>query len=161
MMKPFHLISAYLETVVRYRIQRYIIYCADNTYYHVYIHIRFVDDVVKTIKQKLSGGNDSVSLSVNTPKILDIGNDVKSSWLRNQPHDTVLVFNGAITNTMADQTYIEQKLVVFCDGCKEEIKDDIYCCKTCFDYDLCKNCYPKLSKTHGDGNHEFVIENDA
>lgn len=71
----------------------------------------------------------------------------------------MLLFNGAVTDTMAVQACIEQKLVVFCDGCKEEIIGGIYCCRTCFDYDLCKDCYPKLSKTHGDGNHDFVIEN--
>ncbi len=109
------------------------------------------DDVVQSIKHQMNSSKTNLAI---LPK--EINTDQDTSWLKNQPPQTVLLFNGAITNTIADEAI--QKLVVFCDGCKREICGSIHCCKTCFDYDLCDDCFPSLSLAHADGSHEFGIE---
>ena len=79
------------------------------------------------------------------------------AWLQNQPKESVLLFPGAlVSNSQEPET--QQKIVVHCDECQNEIKGDIYCCQTCFDYDLCSACYQKASQIHADGKHEFVVE---
>eukprot|EP00804_Cyclotella_cryptica_P005653 CCRYP_000026-RC/>CCRYP_000026-RC protein AED:0.03 eAED:0.03 QI:890/1/1/1/1/0.66/3/1291/184 len=114
------------------------------------------DDIVLAIKRQITGSFGSNS-AIDAPKKVLSDND--PSWLKNQPMDSVLLFNGSITNTVTD-TSAFQKLVVFCDGCKSEIKGTIHCCKTCFDFDLCGDCFPSLSLSHEGGNHEFTIEKD-
>jgi hypothetical protein len=48
--------------------------------------------------------------------------------------------------------------IAHCDGCAERIVGTIQKCVVCFDYDLCQKCYPKLSKTHYNGEHAFTAE---
>jgi hypothetical protein len=42
-----------------------------------------------------------------------------------------------------------------CDHCAADIHDVIQTCRVCFDYDLCRECYPIASLTHFDGTHQF------
>ena len=84
-----------------------------------------------------------------------------TSWIKNQPLESVLLFDGAITHTPLDQCSEEKsysKMVVYCDGCKQQINSIIHCCQTCWDYDLCSQCFPELSRTHANGMHKFAIE---
>ena len=101
------------------------------------------------MKQQLSAGTTS-----ETIKNLVVNN---ASCLKNQSPKSVLLFNGAITNNTSEESSL-QKLLVYCDGCKQQIERIIYCCKTCFDFDLCSQCYPQLSQTHANGTHDFVLE---
>lgn len=48
--------------------------------------------------------------------------------------------------------------IAHCDGCSKRIVGTIQKCVECFDYDLCQRCYPKLSKTHHNGEHAFAAE---
>lgn len=48
--------------------------------------------------------------------------------------------------------------IAHCDGCQARIEGTIQKCVECFDYDLCKKCFPKLSKTHYGGKHNFAAE---
>ena len=48
--------------------------------------------------------------------------------------------------------------VAHCDGCTKRIVGTIMKCNQCFDYDLCQKCFPKLSKTHCNGEHMFAME---
>ena len=57
-----------------------------------------------------------------------------------------------------DGDELEYKEVAHCDGCKKEIKGVIHKCIECFDFDLCRKCYPKLSKEHHNGEHKFATE---
>jgi hypothetical protein len=45
-----------------------------------------------------------------------------------------------------------------CDNCAADIHDVIQTCRVCFDYDLCRDCYPVASLTHFDGTHQFQSE---
>ena len=87
------------------------------------------------------------------------------------PHDRVFLFPGAqissssssssIDDTNKCKKVVEEPLyreVVYCDGCSSRIMGIVQKCVSCFDYDLCQQCYPKLSKTHHDGKHHFVAE---
>lgn len=82
----------------------------------------------------------------------------EDSWLQNQPKETVLLFPGAVTTTTRQETEPQQRLVVHCDGCQNEIDGKIFSCKNCFDYDLCGVCYPSTSRIHANGQHEFAAE---
>ena len=48
--------------------------------------------------------------------------------------------------------------IAHCDGCSKRIEGTIQKCVECFDYDLCQRCFPKLSKTHYNGEHAFAAE---
>jgi len=73
------------------------------------------------------------------------------------PGERVFLFPGAISpdDDSSELTYRE---VAHCDGCAKEIKVKVHKCIQCFDYDLCRMCYPKLSKDHFDGKHKFAAE---
>lgn len=75
------------------------------------------------------------------------------------PPERVLLFPGALSSkddsSSGEVTYRE---IAHCDGCSKRIRGVIHKCVTCFDYDLCQKCFPKLSKTHFDGKHQFNIE---
>lgn len=92
------------------------------------------------------------------------------------PHDRVFLFPGAQTTTTSSslvtlaadnmnqcssKKVIEEPFyreVVYCDGCTQRIYGIIQKCVSCFDYDLCQQCYPILSKTHHEGKHHFIAE---
>ena len=86
------------------------------------------------------------------------------------PSDRVFLFEGAQPpqtlssastgssshiNTAGDISFRE---IAHCDGCTKRIEGTIQKCVVCFDYDLCQNCYPTLSKVHYDGKHHFAPE---
>jgi hypothetical protein len=117
------------------------------------------DNVVRVIKDQLMRSDISAS---TIDKLVRFADDKDTSWLKQQPHDTVLLFDGAVTNTVSDHSSIQKLIeVVYCDGCSKEIKCQIHCCQTCFDFDLCSQCFPTVSRVHADGNHKFVLENAA
>lgn len=44
--------------------------------------------------------------------------------------------------------------IIHCDGCNNKILASMKC-NQCFDYDLCYDCYPSISKKHFRGKHTF------
>lgn len=117
-----------------------------------------LDDVVQALGQKMKGRTDEMKsrspIDHNISGELVLTDDV---WLQNQPKETVLLFPGAEVS-QSKQTQIQHREVVHCDGCRLVIEGSIFCCKTCFDYDLCPTCYPTAMLLHADGKHEFRIE---
>jgi hypothetical protein len=84
--------------------------------------------------------------------------DETTTWSHNQPKESILLFRGAVVSN-SDEAHIRHAMVVHCDACRREIIEGrVYCCKTCFDYDLCGACYPSSSLMHADGKHEFAVE---
>ena len=113
-----------------------------------------LDVVVEALAQKMKG-NDVVISSTTGGAIGLVTSD--ETWLQNQPKESILLFRGAVVSN-SDEADIRQELVVHCDGCQNEIEGQVFCCKNCFDYDLCSSCYPSCSLLHAHGKHEFVVE---
>jgi len=119
------------------------------------------DDVVKALEQGMKPNNDDQTKSTEKNGIHRQGmkglvvND--EAWLKNQPKESVLLFPGASVS-ISHEPESHQTLVVHCDECQNQIEGSIFCCKTCFDYDLCSTCFPKASLTHANGKHEFLEE---
>lgn len=121
------------------------------------------DAVTQAIKNKLyntcigSGGFIEGRLVADD----DINNGL---WLKNQPRESILLFEGALLSAAKEKDEsthppLHTSIVVHCNNCEHEIKDNIiFCCKTCFDYDLCSNCYSTIKLIHADGKHEFAVE---
>ncbi len=108
------------------------------------------------LAEKMKGnGSQSKSNEFNTKGLV-----MKDEpWLQNQPKESVLLFPGADATTPLNEPQQPQhKLIVHCDECQTEIQGKVYCCKVCFDYDLCGGCYPRASLTHADGKHDFALE---
>lgn len=117
------------------------------------------DAVTKAIKDKIIDTNTkSEEKHIHSGRL--VTDDNNGTWLKNQPRESVLLFEGALlsTPTPKDATVPPPNVVVFCDHCQNEIKGNIFCCRNCFDFDLCGDCYPKVKLTHADGKHEFDIE---
>ncbi|KAL7537441.1 hypothetical protein ACHAXR_007837 [Thalassiosira sp. AJA248-18] len=115
------------------------------------------DDVVKALEQRMKSNcsqTKSASINYNGSKGLVTSNE---AWLQNQPKESVLLFPGAVVSD-SQESEAQHKLVVHCDECQKEIEGDVFCCKNCFDYDLCRACYTRVSLTHADGKHDFVVE---
>ena len=76
------------------------------------------------------------------------------------PPERVLLFHGALAskNDTSELTYRE---IAHCDGCSKQIRGTIHKCMACFDYDLCRKCFPRLSKTHFGGKHTFSAEKSS
>jgi hypothetical protein len=74
------------------------------------------------------------------------------------PQQRIFLFPGAQAPCNDDESVLTYREVAQCDGCSERIAGTIRKCISCFDYDLCSSCYPELSKTHGDGKHQFLEE---
>ena len=75
------------------------------------------------------------------------------------PKERVFLFPGAQApppTGIAEEVAFRE--IAHCDGCTKRIEGIIQKCIVCFDYDLCKDCYPMLSKTHYDGTHHFTAE---
>lgn len=89
-----------------------------------------------------------------------VADNNSGTWLKNQPRESVLLFEGALLSatTKVEAALPPQNMVIHCDHCENEIKGNVYCCKTCFDFDLCEDCYLKVKLTHADGKHEFEFE---
>lgn len=72
------------------------------------------------------------------------------------PKDRVFLFPGASRgDDISEYSYRE---IAHCDGCSNLIRGTVHKCRSCFDYDLCSDCYPKLSKMHFNGEHTFSSE---
>lgn len=117
-----------------------------------------IDDVVKVLQQKMRGQDIQAQTNHKNAEESKLVSSSDETWLQDQPKESVLLFPGAVVASDTKETSTQQKLLVHCDECQMEIKGNIYCCKTCFDYDLCENCHPKVSKTHANGEHEFRVE---
>ena len=106
-------------------------------------------------------GGDAVKVSITG---VDRGGDgglvtSDETWSHNQPKESILLFRGAVVSN-SDKAHIRHEMVVHCDACQSEIEGQVYCCKTCFDYDLCSACYSSSSLMHADGKHKFAVERD-
>lgn len=69
-------------------------------------------------------------------------------------------FSGAIIADKCQESDVEYLPdIVHCDGCQKEIQDGVVMkCIKCFDFDLCRKCFPKQSKIHFKGKHNFKKE---
>ena len=118
------------------------------------------DAVTQAIKDKIS----NTDVDTNTEEENNSGGLVNDenygTWLKNQPRESILLFEGALLSApiAKDAAIPLPNVFVFCDHCRNEIKGNIFCCKNCFDFDLCCDCYPKVKLTHADGKHEFGME---
>lgn len=83
------------------------------------------------------------------------------------PEERVVLFHGAEPSRGSGYGYdgeedanseVTFREVAQCDGCSKRIEGIIQKCVDCFDYDLCQKCYPKISKTHYNGEHVFAAE---
>lgn len=73
------------------------------------------------------------------------------------PAERVFVFPGAQAPPSTEPPTWRER--AHCDGCTKPITTGIIQkCAVCFDYDLCPDCYPTLSKTHYNGEHAFAAE---
>lgn len=116
------------------------------------------DTITQAIMNKVSNSNAAAEDMHHSGIFVD--DDNNGTWLKNQPRESVLLFEGAllsVTDT-AEAALPPQNMIVHCDHCENEIKGNIFCCKTCFDFDLCGKCYPKVKLTHAFGKHDFEIE---
>jgi len=132
----------------------------------------FCDDVTRALGKKLfpnleetaidasSGGDTEEGELLAT--LLECNGDDSSyaveGWESVQvPADRVFLFPGAQapTGTAEEIAYRE---IAHCDGCSVRIAGTIRKCSSCFDYDLCQQCYPILSTTHYNGTHHFAVE---
>lgn len=131
----------------------------------------FCDDVTRDLAKRLFNSEEEQSKSKRKTKTNQTDGRLLAKILKGEdedygpddwnsltvPPDRVLLFPGAQTSheDSNDLAYLE---IAHCDGCSKRIMGTIQKCTVCFDYDLCKNCFPKLSKTHFDGNHTFGCE---
>ena len=76
------------------------------------------------------------------------------------PAERVFLFPGAQAPTPSmEDSPVELEEVCHCNACAKRIhKGCIYKCLQCFDYDLCHKCFPKVSRNHYEGQHEFGVE---
>jgi hypothetical protein len=123
-----------------------------------------VDVVVEALARRMNGMNDAGAGVSSTTAIDRRGGEYSSvandeAWLNGQPMESVLLFHGADVSNSAtdDEGRISQRTVVHCDECQSIIEGRVYCCKNCFDYDLCGACYPVSSLAHADGRHDFSL----
>uniref|UniRef100_A0A7S2LGK9 Protein acetyllysine N-acetyltransferase n=1 Tax=Leptocylindrus danicus TaxID=163516 RepID=A0A7S2LGK9_9STRA len=66
-------------------------------------------------------------------------------------------FPGALVVSLEEDEYEEE--IVHCDGCRKKIATNVVMkCTQCFDFDLCYECFPKVSKKHYRGRHKFKSE---
>lgn len=126
----------------------------------------FCDDVTRALGQQLFGKKkrkDGTVLSTVLAQQQQEEADDDATFCADDwenitvPPERVFLFPGAKPPAPPENevSYCE---IARCDGCNVQIKGTIYKCADCFDYDLCRKCYPTLSKTHYDGKHHFVKE---
>lgn len=117
------------------------------------------DAVTRAIKDKITNTHNNKSEDEHHRAGSLVTDDNDGAWLKNQPRESVLLFDRALLSAPpTTEAVLPQNVVVHCDHCESEIKGNIYCCKSCFDFDLCGNCYPEMKLTHAAGKHEFEIE---
>ncbi len=117
------------------------------------------DDVVEALGLRMRLREITTKTATDLDCI-DSGNLVLSgeAWLRNHPKECILLFPGAEVTNSNDAICNQLREIVHCDSCQLVVEGSIYCCKVCFDYDLCPTCYPTAVLTHADGSHEFRVE---
>lgn len=117
------------------------------------------DDVVEALGAKMR----RIEITTKTSPDLDCidsGNLMLSgeSWLRNNAKECILLFPGAKVTHSNVSISNQLREIVHCDSCQLVVEGSLYCCKVCFDYDLCPTCYPTAVLTHANGKHEFRVE---
>jgi len=139
----------------------------------------FCDDVTRRLAKTMFQDN-SLPIPVTSDKeiatdkagggclLTDVlnGNDdeyVTEHWKGlSVPPERVLLFTGAQASHDHDADGQKKELtyreIAHCDGCFKRIEGTIHKCVACFDYDLCEECFPSLSKTHCGGTHTFSVE---
>ncbi|KAL3816365.1 hypothetical protein ACHAXA_000443 [Cyclostephanos tholiformis] len=121
-----------------------------------------VDVVVEALARRMEGmyaGKKSSTTGIERDGATTNGStSIDETRLHDQPKECILLFDGADVSNSSDEAQVQQKLVVHCDECHDAIEGRVYCCKTCFDYDLCGACYPFSSLAHANGKHDFAVE---
>jgi hypothetical protein len=135
----------------------------------------FCDDIIRVLARSLfcEETNDVFKyktegelLSVVTSKKEDAKCDIHllENWKDVKiPHNRVFLFPGALapplkSGSSDDVSSFSYREVAHCDGCSKRIEGIIRKCVSCFDYDLCKTCYPTFHKKHFKGKHVFASE---
>lgn len=144
----------------------------------------FCDDVARALGKRLFSLDDGVkSETVDRGELLatvlenrdenkdddddgDDGQDDSSycagDWIGVEvPKERVFLFPGAQAPAEIGAEEASYQEIAHCDGCSHRIAGTIHKCVTCFDYDLCQKCFPILSKSHFDGEHNFTMETAA
>ena len=118
----------------------------------------FCDDVTRVLVKEMTGSEEKAEgkllACLKEDDELYNANDWSSVAL---PKDRVFLFPGASRGDDSSSEYSYRE-IAHCDGCSGEISGTIRTCVQCFDYDLCEACYPKLSKSHHNGQHKFLTE---
>ena len=121
-------------------------------------------DKIKSVSEKAptSQGPNDFDVLCNLPNLRAVLNEQS---LFRHPHDRIFLYPGTIINkndvNTADNdesTEIVFEEIVHCDECHAVIKGVVMKCTECFDFDLCQDCYTKISKIHFSGHHKFVAE---
>lgn len=137
----------------------------------------FCDDINRVLARSLfcdetsntfeAPSTDGELLSKVTSRDDDIENKIHSlrDWTNvTIPHNRVFLFPGALAPPFMksggneDASVMSYREVAHCDGCSKRIEGTVRKCLSCFDYDLCMDCYPSLTKTHFKGKHVFASE---
>lgn len=123
----------------------------------------FCDDVTRALAKKLFSDRDENNAADGGKLLACLGDEDeyydKDDWSAvHIPTGRVFLFAGAQPPTDDDASVLSYREIAHCDGCSERIVGTIQKCVTCFDYDLCQKCYPKLSKAHCAGKHHFAEE---
>jgi NAD-dependent SIR2 family protein deacetylase len=120
----------------------------------------FPDDtrLTKGVDENLGGGQPSGRLLTEVLKGDDCEYNSASWKALTVPPERVLLFAGAQPSHKDDQEELTYREIAHCDGCSKRIRGTIQKCVVCFDYDLCQECFPNLSKSHYDGLHTFSSE---
>jgi len=147
----------------------------ENYVFDAYL-LGFCDDVTRALGKRLFSVDDEVkSETVDRGELLSVvlenhtknededGEDDSSycadDWVGVEvPKERVFLFPGAQAPAEVGAEEVSYQEVAHCDGCSKRIVGTIQKCVSCFDYDLCSKCFPVLSKSHFDGEHNFTKE---
>jgi len=70
---------------------------------------------------------------------------------------STFIFSGAVLDKISNSANNGSvSVTIHCDGCDKNIGSCSMKCEQCFDFDLCQDCYPIVSKEHFLGRHKFV-----
>jgi len=137
----------------------------ENYVFDAYL-LGFCDDVTRALaKQLFAADNENeVPKEAEHGKLLATLTDEDDTFSQEDwnsiraPRERVFLFPGAQAASGDDHSEPIYREIAHCDGCSERIVGTILKCSSCFDYDLCEKCYPRLSKTHYEGRHQFCEE---
>jgi hypothetical protein len=109
------------------------------------------DLITNSIAKELGWNTSALNLSHKNCTIVD-----------SATFDNTFLFPGAVLDENKERGHRkgspddeeEQIVTIHCDGCNNEIISSMKC-DQCFDYDLCGDCFPGISKTHFRGKHSF------